>query len=204
MQLRHTFLFILFWSQGFGQNVDINILKEINLNRNKNADAGMNFLTNTSDFVAIGTPAALLAVGFIKDDASFKKEGLNAAVAVIGTYGVGYILKKSVNRNRPYVKYPFLQNYKIENDSSFPSGSTSVAFSAATSLSLSYPKWYVIAPAALYATGVGYSRLHLGVHYPSDVVAGAVLGAGSAFVSRQLNKMLVNEFRKRKVKKSTF
>jgi membrane-associated phospholipid phosphatase len=117
---------------------------------------------------------------------------------------VGYILKKSVNRNRPYVTYPFLQNYKIENDSSFPSGSTSVAFSAATSLSLSYPKWYVIAPAALYASGVGYSRLHLGVHYPSDVLAGAVLGAGSAFVSRRLNKMLVNEFRKRKVKKSTF
>ncbi|WP_255038989.1 phosphatase PAP2 family protein [Lacihabitans soyangensis] len=179
-------------------------MKQINLNRYKSADAGMNFLTNTSDFVAIGTPAALLAVGFIQDDASLKKEGLNAAVAVVGAYGVGYVLKKTIDRNRPYVKYPLLQNYKIENDSSFPSGSTSVAFSAATSLSLSYPKWYVIAPAALYATGVGYSRLHLGVHYPSDVLAGAILGAGSAIVSRQLNKMLVNEFRKRKVKKSTF
>lgn len=204
MRLNLTFVCILFCSQVFGQNVDINILKEINLNRYKGADAGMNFLTNTSDFVAVGTPAALLAIGFIQDDAALKKEGLNAAVAVVGAYGVGYVLKKTIDRNRPYVKYPILQNYKIENDSSFPSGSTSVAFSAATSLSLSYPKWYVIAPAALYATGVGYSRLHLGVHYPSDVLAGAVLGAGSAFVSRQLNKMLVNEFRKRKVKKSTF
>jgi membrane-associated phospholipid phosphatase len=164
----------------------------------------MNFLTNTSDFVAVGTPVALLAIGFIKDDAALKKDGFNAAVAVVGTYAVGYVLKKSIDRNRPYVTYPFLQNYKVENDSSFPSGSTAVAFSAATSLSLSYPKWYIIAPAAIYAAGVGYSRLHLGVHYPSDVVAGAILGAGSALVSRKLNKILVNEFRKRKVKKSTF
>ncbi len=203
MKLLFIFLFCIS-GQIFGQNIDINILKDINLNRYSGADASMQFLTNTSDVVAVGTPLALLAMGFIKNDAAYKKEGINAAVAVIGTYGVGYILKKSVNRNRPYVTYPFLQNYKIENDSSFPSGSTSVAFSAATSLSLSYPKWYVIAPAALYASGVGYSRLHLGVHYPSDVLAGAVLGAGSAFVSRRLNKMLVNEFRKRKVKKSTF
>jgi len=199
-----TFLSILLCSQVFGQNVDINILKEINLNRIKGADPGMNFLTNTSDFVAVGTPAALLAIGFIKDDAALKKDGLNAAVAVVGTYAIGYVLKKSIDRNRPYVTYPFLQNYKVENDSSFPSGSTAVAFSAATSLSLSYPKWYVIVPAAIYATGVGYSRLHLGVHYPSDVVAGAVMGAGSALISRKLNKILINEFRKRKVKKSTF
>lgn len=199
-----TFLSMLLCSQVFGQNVDINILKEINLNRYKGADDGMNFLTNTSDFVAVGTPVALLAIGFIKDDAALKKDGFNAAVAVVGTYAVGYVLKKSIDRNRPYVTYPFLQNYKVENDSSFPSGSTAVAFSAATSLSLSYPKWYIIAPAAIYAAGVGYSRLHLGVHYPSDVVAGAILGAGSALVSRKLNKILVNEFRKRKVKKSTF
>ena len=199
-----TFLSMLLCSQVFGQNVDINILKEINLNRYKGADDGMNFLTNTSDFVAVGTPAALLVIGFIKDDAALKIEGLNAAVAVVGTYAVGYALKKSIDRNRPYVTYPFLQNYKVENDSSFPSGSTAVAFSAATSLSLSYPKWYVIVPAAIYATGVGYSRLHLGVHYPSDVVAGAVMGAGSALISRKLNKILINEFRKRKVKKSTF
>ena len=203
--MRILFIFLFFISsQVFGQNFDIDFLKEVNLNRNSKFDPHMQFLTNTSDVVAIGTLAALLAVGFIKNDAAFKKEGMNAALAVIGTYGVGYILKKSINRNRPYVPYPILQNYKIENDSSFPSGSTAVAFSAATSLSLSYPKWYIIAPAALYAGGVGYSRLHLGVHYPSDVLAGALLGTGSAFVSRQLNKILLNQYRKRKVQKPTY
>ena len=196
------FIFIIQIS--FGQNPDIQILKNINLNRYSGMDSKMQFLTNTSDFVAIGTPATLLALGFLKDDSELKKEGFNGAVALLGTYGVGYILKKSVNRDRPYVKYPILQNYKIENDSSFPSGSTAVAFSVATSISLSYPKWYVIVPAAAYAVGVGYSRLHLGVHYPSDVLAGALIGTSSAFLSRQLNKFVTNEFRKRKLKKSTY
>lgn len=204
MKLKLAFIFFAVTIQTFGQNPDIDILKEINLNRNDSFDSKMQFLTNTSDFVALGTPMTLLAVGFIKDDANLKKEGLNAAVAVVGTYGLGYILKNTVKRNRPYVTYPIIQNYRVENDSSFPSGSTSIAFSSATSLSLSYPKWYVIAPSALYAAGVGYSRLHLGVHYPSDVLAGALIGVGSAFVSRGLNKMLLNEFRKRKLKRSTY
>ena len=204
MKLKLAFVFFVVSIQTFGQNPDIDILKDINLNRNASFDSQMQFLTNTSDFVALGTPITLLTVGFIKDDANLKKEGLNAAVAVVGTYGLGYILKNTVKRNRPYITYPFIQNYMVENDSSFPSGSTSIAFSSATSLSLSYPKWYVIAPSALYAAGVGYSRLHLGVHYPSDVLAGALIGVGSAFVSRGLNKMLLNEFRKRKLKKSTY
>ncbi|WP_255069773.1 phosphatase PAP2 family protein [Lacihabitans sp. LS3-19] len=167
-------------------------------------DPQMQFLTNTSDFVAMGTPLTLLAVGYLKKDASIKKEGYNAAVATFGTYGVAYILKKAVNRPRPYVTYPVIQNYEVVTDGSFPSGSTALAFSAATSLSLSYPKWYVIAPSAIYASGIAYSRLHLGAHYPSDVLAGAVIGAGSAYLSRQLNRLLVNEYRKRKVNTTTF
>jgi undecaprenyl-diphosphatase len=64
---------------------------------------------------------------------------------------------------------------------SFPSGHTSSSFSAVTALSRAYPKWYVIAPSFLWAASVGYSRMYLGVHYPTDVTAGAVLGVGTSF-----------------------
>ena len=67
------------------------------------------------------------------------------------------------------------------------------------SLSLIYPKWYVIAPAFTWAGLVGYSRVYLGVHYTSDVLAGAVLGSGSAYLSHYLNKKL---WEKKKPKKS--
>ncbi|ULT24063.1 phosphatase PAP2 family protein [Sphingobacterium sp. E70] len=45
-------------------------------------------------------------------------------------------------------------------------------------MSRAYSKWYVVAPSLLWAGSVGYSRMYLGVHYPTDVLAGAVLGLG--------------------------
>jgi membrane-associated phospholipid phosphatase len=59
-----------------------------------------------------------------------------------------------------------------------------------TSLSVAYPKWYVIAPAYTWAAGVAYSRLALGAHYPSDVLAGAIIGSGSAWLNIKLNQWL--------------
>lgn len=89
-------------------------------------------------------------------------------------------MKYGFNRKRPFVTYPDLITKKSEAGSpSFPSGHTSQAFATATSLSLAYPKWYVIAPSLLWAGAVGYSRMELGVHYPSDVLVGALIGIGS-------------------------
>jgi membrane-associated phospholipid phosphatase len=195
------YIFLFFCSEVFAQNLDIDILRKLNRDRPQNLDKSMQFLTNSTDFVAIGTPLAMIATGYALDNAQFKKEGMNMAIATFGTYSVGFVVKKLVNRPRPYITYPYIQNYEIADGASFPSGSTSLAFSSATSVALSYPKWYVIAPAALYASSVAYSRMHLGAHYPSDVLAGAVLGAGSAILSRKLNKLLTNEYRKRIVLK---
>jgi membrane-associated phospholipid phosphatase len=55
---------------------------------------------------------------------------------------------------------------------------------------LAFPKWYVAIPAFSYAGAVGYSRLDLGVHYPSDVLAGALLGSGTAYLNWKINKAL--------------
>jgi membrane-associated phospholipid phosphatase len=78
-----------------------------------------------------------------------------------------------------------------------PSGHTSSAFSTATSLSLNFRKWYVVAPAYTYAAAVGYSRMYLGVHYPSDVLVGALLGSGTAYLTWKINKKLQNKRKNR-------
>jgi len=88
--------------------------------------------------------------------------------------------------------------YEDVSSLSFPSGHTSEAFSTATALSLKYPEWYIIAPAYLWAGSVGYSRMNLGVHYPTDVLAGALLGTGTAFLTLKVNEWLNRQVRKSK------
>jgi membrane-associated phospholipid phosphatase len=182
----------------FAQNRDLQMVKTINSNRISSLDRPLDILSSSTDFVSIGLPAFILAKGIIKNNASLTQKGINVGVAVIGTYGIAYILQ--VDRARPYVKDPSIDFYKIENDASFPSGSTSLAFATATNLALVSKKWFVIAPAYAYAASVGYARLHLGVHYPTDVLAGAALGTASAFVSKGLNNALRNQVRKRRLK----
>ena len=71
-----------------------------------------------------------------------------------------------------------------------PSGHTALAFALATSAALEYKKWYVAVPAFLWASAVGYSRMYLGVHYFSDVLTGAAVGVGSAYLARYLVKII--------------
>ena len=108
-------------------------------------------------------------------------------------------MKHTINRKRPFETYSDIEQATSSLGKSFPSGHTSLAFATATSLSVAYPKWYVIAPSFVWAGAVGYSRMHLGVHYPSDVFAGAIIGSGSAYLSYKANKW-INKKRSRKDK----
>jgi len=140
----------------------------------------MLFLSKTYTYGDIGVPAALLAGGIIGNDRQMRENALYIGTSTAITYGLNQLIKVLVKRPRPFV-----QNIKIvpvyrAQEYSFPSGHTSSTIATATALSMAYPKWYVIAPAFLWAGSVSYSRMYLGVHYPTDVAGGALLGAGTA------------------------
>jgi undecaprenyl-diphosphatase len=107
---------------------------------------------------------------------------------VVLTEGIKY----AINRPRPYITYPGLvQPYETsETGLSFPSAHTSLAFNTAATLDIRFHKWYITAPAYLWASAVGYSRLYLGEHYPSDVLIGAAIGVGSAYLVRWMDKKI--------------
>ncbi len=191
LALKSTIILLCLSQSGiFGQNWDINLLKHINLDRNKSLDGAFRFVTNSAGPVAFGVPVIICGTGFIKHDSLIVRNSLNIGSALVVTVIITTVAKYTVNRTRPFIKYPYIEKEAAGGSPSFPSGHTSEAFALATSISLTYPKWYVIAPSFIWAGAVGYSRMDLGVHYPSDVLAGAVLGAGCAWLTNKVNKKL--------------
>ncbi len=190
------FALLIFNHSIFAQNTDIDILKSINVNRNKNLDNTFEAISYSVAPACVAFPVGVLCVGLIKKDSTIKNKGLVMGATLLITTGLTIGLKYAVNRPRPYVTYPFIDNAHSEQDSSFPSGHTSESFATATSLSLAFPKWYVIVPSYLWACSAAYSRMYLGVHYPSDVLAGAIIGAGSSYLCYKANKWLHKHHRK--------
>ena len=182
---------LLIWNHvALAQNADIDILKSINVGRNKNLDNTFKGITNSVTPLSISVPVAVLAAGLIKHDSTIINKGLCISVSLLLAAGISTGLKYAVNRQRPFITYPFIDKATYVGSPSFPSGHTSDAFATATSLSLSFPKWYVIAPLYLWACSAGYSRMHLGAHYPSDVLAGAIIGSGAAYLCYKGNQLL--------------
>jgi membrane-associated phospholipid phosphatase len=138
------------------------------------------FLSNTYRYGDVGIPAGLLIGGVIGSDRQMRENALYVASSTAISYGLTELLKLVVKRPRPFVQNIHIVPVYRAIGTSFPSGHTSSTIATATALSVAYPKWYVIAPAFLWAGSVSYSRMYLGVHYPTDVAGGALLGAGTA------------------------
>ena len=175
------------------QDLDFRILYDLQQHRTPKADVAMRWVSN-SVWLTPAVPLGMAVGGWATDDRPLLNNSATVGCTWLGTMGLTIGTKYMVRRPRPYQAYPdVLVPVTTEPDPSFPSGHTSMAFCTATSLSLLYPHWYVVVPSMLWASAVGFSRLYLGVHYPSDVLTGALIGAGVAVVAYNVARRMQEE-----------
>jgi membrane-associated phospholipid phosphatase len=139
-------------------------------------DVGLARLSKAANYsrLSIGFALALALAGGPK--------GTRAAVRGMASVGVtaavvNLVFKPLTRRERPDRKRLFAvgpQRVKMPTTRSFPSGHAAAAFAFATGASRELP--WTGPPLYVLAALVGYSRVHTGVHYPLDVIAGAAVG----------------------------
>jgi membrane-associated phospholipid phosphatase len=179
----------------FGQGAEIRYLRAVNPRYPTNAY--FKALSSTAKPLAVAVPFGMVAVSLISENDATARKAYEAVASIAVAAMATEAVKQVIQRKRPYEVYNEIYPVEYDYGNSFPSGHTSIAFSLATSLTLTTKKWYVAVPALLWASGVGYSRIYLGQHYPTDVAAGALTGAASAFATHWLQKKLFAEKKKR-------
>jgi len=105
--------------------------------------------------------------------------GILAFTIWLPTY---FFIKNTIKRNRPEIKIQGFKAFLVPSDQfSFPSGHTAAAFLMATLISVFYPAFTLLA--YTMSVMISLSRVLLGVHFPTDLLAGAALGSLSAVIA---------------------
>ena len=125
-----------------------------------------------------------------------RKVAILGLTALIVSNILVIMLKYVIAEPRPFLALPNVDLLTPESGSSFPSGHTASSFTAATVIGLKYykrskGKHWLIYPLLIFAVIVGFSRIYIGVHYPYDVIFGAILGVIIAlFILKWEDKIL--------------
>jgi undecaprenyl-diphosphatase len=139
---------------------------------------------NASEIVFLGLLIA--AFLFVRGDLAHRVATRRAVVAAGLSAGLGLavaqVMSRIVDRPRPFVAHPHAVHLFSPHaaDPGFPSDHATAAFAIAVALLLRSRRWGAIALAA--ATILAVTRVAMGIHYPTDVLAGAVVGALSALI----------------------
>ncbi len=178
----------LLWS--VGQRIDVWIFTAFNMLGRRAPWLDLTML----GFSQIGNGIFSMAIALVL---FFNVNHILAYELTLGTLSLWLVvalMKVLINRTRPYIK---LKNSRIVGSQasgcSFPSGHTSQAFFLSTLLlhyfQGNFPLWFLLYSMAF---GVGITRIYVGMHYPRDVIGGAILGTAWGLIGVILNTYIGN------------
>jgi len=139
----------------------------------------------------------IIGAGLVADLLERRRFPLGAALGAasyLAAEGLSTLLKGVFDRPRPSVVDPAVHPLvAVPNNGSMPSTHAASAFAAAVAVGFVHPRlrW----PLIVLATLIAFSRVWLGVHYPTDVIAGAALGTAIAYVFWRLTLRVFTEAR---------
>jgi undecaprenyl-diphosphatase len=180
-------------------NQNITVFYLINTGMDNNVfDFLMPLITNFGSVIAWAVVCGLL---FLFGGEKGKKVALLGLAALFISNVAVYLLKFVIAEPRPFLTLPNVDLLVYENEIySFPSGHTASSFAAAVVIGLSYKlnlknrNYRLIYPLLAFAAVIGFSRIYVGVHYPLDVIFGAVVGILSGLLILKMgNSRLVNK-----------
>ena len=168
-------------------SLDYTILDWIHNNRMESLDEFVRIFSSATTYISLGLIVATAIFAIIR------REGLKKPIQLVVTLSLAALLsftiKSVVDRERPFRTHDTIEKLSDGGSPSFPSGHTLEAFAMATAICLLFSTRKIRIPIMIWAVLVGYSRMVLGVHYPTDVLAGMFLGVllaiGIDFVFRR-------------------
>lgn len=167
---------------GFIQTIDNDILAFLQGLHTPIWDSIFSFITTLGNSGAIWLVLGAVLLIFPKT----RKCGLLMLITIAAGFLIGELLLKNIiMRERPFIAFPLDINSALlippPSGFSFPSGHTTSSFGGAVTIFLYNKKWGILA--LILAALIGFSRLYLYVHFPSDVLAGIILGTALAIVA---------------------
>jgi membrane-associated phospholipid phosphatase len=170
------------WLQD-AERIDVALYAAIAQTPTPTLDRAMARLSHAADYsrLSIASAAVLAATGGRRGRRA-AADGLASVAVAAGV--INLAVKPLGHRRRPdraAEEVPLARQVRMPSSTSFPSGHSAAAFAFATGVG------HVLPPAAIPLRGlaalVAYSRVHTGVHYPGDVVAGALMGTTLAQIT---------------------
>ena len=148
------------------------------------------FITSLGNSGWFWIAVTILCLLFVKT----RKVGVLSAIALIGSVVINnLILKNLIARTRPYEVIEGLERIiEAQPDYSFPSGHAGASFAAAVIFFIYLPKKFGV-PALVLAILISLSRLYVGVHYPTDILAGALISTAIAVCVWKVDEHMQNK-----------